>query len=295
MITFKQFLLEGGAATASAGTVRATKRDIEIAVQFVSDATGIPASEITANLLGSTPNTLAGLKADSGDLDIAVDEQKYDREKVTAAMAKAVGAAPVKIVGSTYSYPVPTYGGRKVQVDLMFFPSVEWARWFHHSDPKSQHKGVVRNQLLIATAINAQDLGKDLIVKDSSGNVVVKVRRALKSDEGLVRQHKVAALRKDGKGRTKSLVAATEKDIKLALKELGMEGAKFSMEKEQLLDPDAVAQKLFGKGTKAKDLMSAEQVAKKILTLKNAKDIVQTALNGLTLDQLPKELRHLVG
>lgn len=294
MITFKQFLIEGGAATADANTVRATKRDIEIALQSVAAATGVSVRELTDNLLGSTSHTLAGLKKDSGDLDIAFEEGKHDRQQVVDAMTKATGYKPKVIGGNTYSYAVETYDGRKVQVDLMFVPSEEWARWMYHSDAKSQHKGKIRNALLRSVAIHSHTPGKDLVVKDADGNTVIKVRRSLQNDKGLIRLHKVAPKKKSGVGRTKALVDATEKDIQQALKDLGQTG-KFTMDKDQKLDPDAVAAELFGPGTKAKDIMSTEQVIDKVLKMPNVAEIVQTAVgNEMAPEEVPVKLRRFL-
>lgn len=293
-MSFKQFLAEGGAATSTEHTVRATKQDIEAALKFVSKAIGIPEDQLASSLLGSTPHTLKGLKKDSGDLDVALEDGKHDRKKIVAALEKATGFTPKVVGGNTYSFAVPTHSGRKVQVDLMFSPSEQWAKWMYHSAIDSKHKGKVRNQLLIAVAINQMEKGKDLIVKDAEGNLLVKVRRSLKNDEGLVRIHKYAPLRKDGKGRTKTLVDATEKDILAVLDEVGDHTSTFTMEKDQNLNPDSVAAVLFGKGTKAADLMSTEQVVKKVLALKNAKDVVKTAAKALEPDELPAELKPLL-
>jgi hypothetical protein len=294
MLTFKQFLIEGGAATADVNTVRANKQDIEIALQTVSAATGVSVRELTDNLLGSTPHTLAGLKKDSGDLDIAFEEGKYDRQEVVDAMTKATGYKPKVIGGNTYSYAVDTYDGRKVQVDLMFVPSEKWARWIYHSDPKSQHKGKIRNALLRSVAAHSHTPGKDLVVRDKDGNIVIKVRLSLQNDKGLIRLHKIAPKKKSGVGRTKTLVTATEKDILQALKELGHTG-KFTMDKDQKIDPDAVAVELFGPGTKAKDIMSTEQVVEKVLKMPNAAEIVQSAVgNEMTPEEVPIKLRRFL-
>lgn len=293
--TFKQFLLEGGKATENRGTVRATKKDIELAIKFISSAVGVSEEKIKQNLLGSTPHTLMGLKADSGDIDIAFETDEAEQERIIQNIKKAADHEPVKIGSNTFSFAIPTYAGRKVQVDIMFFPSEKWARWIHYSDPKSKHKGKIRNALLRSVAAHSHVPGKDLVVKDDQGNVIVRVRRSLKNDEGLVRLHKVAPLRKDGKGRVKALVDASEKDIKEVLKQIGQEHLMFSMDKDQLLDPDKVAESLFGKGVKAKDLLSAEQVAQQILKLKNAKQIVQDAVGPeMNREEVPSALAHLL-
>lgn len=295
MISFKQFLLEGGKATADAGTVRANKKDIETALAFIAKQTGIPLQTLQDNLLGSTTHTLKGLKKDSGDIDIAFEGSIDSNKELVQAMRAGTKASPVKIGGNTLSFPVPTYGGRKVQVDFMFVPSNKWAKWMYHAAEDSKYKGKIRNALLRAVAASHIEPGKDLVITDKDDNLIVRVRKSLKNDEGLVRLHKVAKPRKDGKGRVKSLSDASKEDIEDAIGEYGNSANKYSMEKDQVLDPDEVAKILFGKGVRAKDLMSTEQVAKKILQLPNAEEIVNAAIgHEMSKQEVPDLLKHLV-
>lgn len=295
MGAFKQFLTEGGKATLDAGTERATQKDINKALDVVSRATRIPRAELEANLLGSAPITFAGHRKDSGDIDIAIDEGSYNRARVLQAVTQATGYEGKKIGADTVSFAVDV-GNKKVQVDLMFTRSPEWARWMYHSEPGSAHKGKVRNALLRAVAATQTEKDKDLIAHDADGNMIVKVRRTLKNEEGLIRLHKVAKPRKDGKGRVKSLSDATKADIDAALSELGVK-ARYSMEPDQVMDPDQVARLLFGKGVKASDLLSAEQVAERVLKLgdERARAVVKQAL-GPEMDRMetPKSLQHLL-
>jgi hypothetical protein len=294
MISFKQFLLEGGKATADLGTVRANAYDIREALKKISTIIGKPEHELIDSLLGSTTHTLSGLKNDSGDIDIAFED---DDEKIVKKMEYALNQKAVKIGGNTFSFAVPTTGDRKVQVDFMFVPSKEWAKWMYHSDANSKHKGKIRNALLRAVAANNLETGKDLIIHDHNGNVVVRVRKSLKNDGGLVRLHKVALPRKDGKGRVKSLSDATKQQIEDAIGEHGVFTDSFTMDKDQVIDPNEVAEILFGKGTKAADLMSTEQVVQKILALPKdkAKKIVNDAIgHEMSLTELPKELKKFV-
>ena len=286
-----EILNEGGKATADLGTVRANKSDIETALSFVAKALGLKEAALRDNLLGSTNHTLTGAKKDSGDIDIAFQGH---HEEIVKRMQKALQQKGVKIGNNTFSFAVPTTGSRKVQVDLMFVPSEQWAKWMYHSDIDSKHKGKIRNALLRAVAANAMIDGEDVSVEDEKGNTVVRVRKSLKNDEGLIRLFKVAPLRKDGKGRTKSLQAATPEEVATALQQLGVK-SKFKKSADQVLDPDAVAAALFGSGTKSKDLMSTEQVIKKILKMSNAKKIVNDAIgNEMDKSEVPEELRSLV-
>ena len=287
MKTFKQFLFEGGAATASFNTERATKADIEKALAFVSKHTGIPVEELMPNLLGSTSHTLSGKKKDSGDIDIAMEEGKYDRDDLVARMKKATGMDKVHQTGSgTFSFAVPGAGKKKVQVDLMFVPSEKWARFGFHSDPSSAYKGLVRNNYLLDNVMkHTFEQGKDITVKDEDGNEIVRVRRTFGRGEGVYRTFKVAPMRKTGKGRI-ALRKGTPEEVEALLKSIGHTG-KFSKDIDAILDPDMAAAFLFGKGTKASDLMSAEQVIKAIFKRKDHPAIFKDVVADLQKADLP--------
>jgi hypothetical protein len=268
VITFKQFLFEGGAATAAFNTSRATKADIKVALQRISEITGISTATLASNLLGSTPHTLAGRKKDSGDLDIAFEAGKYDRENLVDKMKEAGIEAGKPIGGNTFPFAVPVGNGRKVQCDFMFVPSEAWAKFGFNSAPDSAYKGLVRNNFLMDNVMkHTFEPGKDLTVEDENGVEIVRVRRTFGRGEGVYRTHKAAPMRKDGKGRV-ALKKVTPAEVEQVLKQIGQKAA-FSKDVDPILDPDAAAAFMFGKGTRAADLMSAEQVIKAIFKRKD--------------------------
>ena len=286
MITFKQFLLEGGAATSDEHTARANQRDMQEALRFVEKHTGIPYDQLVANLLGSSGHTLAGKKKDSGDIDIAIEEGRYDRKDLVEKMRVATKMDKVQVTGgATYSFAVPVSGGKKVQVDFMFTPSEKWARFGYHAALDSKHRGVTRNMLLVNTMKHIFEPGKDLVVKDVEGNEIVRVRRGFKMDAGLERLFRVAPMRKDGKGRV-ALRKATPDEVEAELKKLGHSG-KFSKDPDTIMDPDKAAEFMFGKGVKAKDLLSTEQVIKQIYKLQDHAAIFKDAIKDLEKLELP--------
>jgi hypothetical protein len=276
-ITFRQFLVEGGAATAAYNTQRANKTDIEKAIAFVCRATGIKREVIMANLLGSTSHTLLGKKADSGDVDIAFQEDKYDRDTLAERMKKATGMSDVKQIGSgTFSFAVPVSDTKRIQVDFMFVASEQWAKFGFHSALDSKHKGLVRNNFLLDNVMkHTFEPGKDLRITDKEGNDVVRVRRTFGRAEGLYRSFKAAPMRKDGKGRVQ-LKKVTPEQVEQVLRELGHKST-FSKDAEPILSPDQAAEFLFGKGTRAADIMSAEQVIKAIFKRKDHAAIFKDA------------------
>lgn len=290
-ITFKQFLTEGGAATATFNTVRATKDDIVKALAFVSKHTGIALSKLESNLLGSTAHTLTGKRKDSGDVDIALEDGMFDRQDIVERMKQATGMDKVKQTGSgTFSFAVPTSGDRRVQVDLMFVPSEKWAKFGYHSAADSEHKGVVRNLLLVNVLKRLFEPGKDVSVTDD-GVEVARVRRVFKMDGGLERTFKVAPLKRDGRSRG-PLRKATPEEVDEVLKQVKKQ-VTFSRDPDPILDPDKAAAYIFGPGTKAKDILSAEQVIRLIAKRPDHADIFRDAAKDIeAADQpLPADLK----
>lgn len=290
--TFKQFLMEGGNATADFGVVRATKEDIVRALDFVSKHTGIDKQKLMTNLLGSTSHTLAGKKKDSGDIDIAIEDGMFDRNAIVEKMKQATGQDKPKMTGgNVFSFAVPTTGDRKVQVDLMFVPSEKWARFGYHAALESQHKGVVRNMLLVNVMKHIFEKDKDIVVKDGDEEII-RVRRGFKMDGGLERLYRIAPMRKDGKGRVAAR-KATPEEVEAELKRMGRHD-KFSKDADTILDPDKAAEFMFGKGVKAKDLLSTENVIKHIFKLPNHAEIFKGAVEDIEkVDQpIPDEIKQ---
>lgn len=294
MMTFKQFLLEGGAATSTFNTVRATKDDIVKALDFVSKHTGIDRQKLEANLLGSTSHTLAGKKKDSGDIDIALEDGMFDRKDIVEKLKQVTGMDKVhQTGGGTFSFAVPTGADRRVQVDLMFVPSEKWARFGFHSAIDSQHKGAVRNRLLDSLMKRIFEKGKDISVYDEEHGVeAVRVRRVFKRDGGLERIFKVAPMRKDGKGRVAPRTGTAE-EADAILKQLGRKET-FSKDPDPILDPDKAAEFMFGKGVKAKDALSAEQVIKLIFRRPDHPEIFKDAIKAIELigQPVPDEIEQ---
>lgn len=257
MITFKQFLLEGGKATEKFGTERANQNDIKKALEFVSSKTQLSYEVLVANLLGSTRLTLSGDRESSGDIDIALLDK--NREAVISKMTAACGHKPHITGGDTYSFAVPVSNTKKVQVDLMFVPDLAWAKFSHHASEHSAYKSGVRNELLHSALKFSMEPGKDIRIKDADNNDVVRASRAYKLIGGVERIFKIAPKRKDGKGRVKSLIRATPEQVQQTLKELGRTD-KFDSSPDLIRNPDKFAELLFGPGVSGSKLMSTEQI-----------------------------------
>lgn len=289
MISFKQFLLEGGAATAKYDTQRANQADIQKALKFVSKTLDVPYETLVNDLIGSTRLTLEGKKKDSGDVDIAVNSDEMSAEEVDKKMLAAThGEGKYNPGTKTGSYAVPVNNSKKIQVDLMFIKNKEWAKFMYHSSEGdgSKYPGAVRNIILMTALAHSQEPGKDFVLRDDNGKAVVRASKSMKFDTGMERLFKMASYNtKTGKyGSTLNKVSPEE--IEQHLKAIGKE-IKFSHDPEISDTPDHVAAYVFGPRVKAKDLMTAENVIKNVRKMKNAEEVINACKSELNRSKLP--------
>lgn len=283
MVSFKQFLLEGGHATAELGTGRVSKAQVEQALAAVAKALKMPLDEVKDKALGSVHLVLSGHKKDAGDIDIAAPlEQMEQLDKLMQSKFQGT----LNKGTSVGSYAVPVEGG-KVQVDLMFGPDVEWAKFIYSSEHgrKSAYPGAVRNILMMTAVAHTQKPGEDA-VKKVGDQVIARASRSLKLQGGLERLFKAAKQKKDG-SYTKSLEKVEPSELEAHLGK-----GKFKPDADPITDPKKVVEWLFGKGVGPKDVETAEQVVAQIKKLPNAKEIIADAKEQLTRAKLPvpKEL-----
>ena len=264
-LSFKRYLLkEGGKATEEWGTERALKKDVKAAVAKVADILGVPEEELAKSLLGTSRLTYHGKKSSSGDIDIAVDSKNFP--KYNDLMLHAVGGSGQYNTGTKVGSYAVEVNGKKVQVDLMFVASTDFAKFMYYSTEgeNSKYPGAVRNIMLMTLTAATLEDGKDFVIKDGE-DVIARASRSLKLDTGLERLFKVAKMRKDGKGRTKSLEKVHPDELDAELKNLDREKiGSYHKSADIINDPDKIAEFLFGHGVKSTDIMTAEQVAELI-------------------------------
>ena len=284
-----------GKSTAHMGTTRASANDIKSALKFVAKHAGLDLDEIKTSLIGSTEKTLSGKQKDSGDIDIAVEEGSIDREAVIQKMLDATGTDEIHRAGDgVYSFAVPVPGDRKVQVDLMFVASKNWAKFSFHSAPDSEYKAAVRSLLFVNMMKQIFEEGKDLELKDEDdGETFIRVRRSFKADVGLERLFKVRKMRKDGNGRVKGLAKTDAAGVQAELDRLGRKD-KFDPSPDPITDPDKAAALMFGKGVSAKDVMSVEQIVALIKKRKDAATVFKNTMDDLREagHEVPPELEQ---
>jgi hypothetical protein len=134
-------------------TQRINLIDIKPTVAWLEQLTGL---QLLDNMLGST-----GLKPTSGDLDLAVDSNKVDKEQFfqkLSTMIKQNGQDPrdwVRKTGTAVHLLTPIGGQSNrgfVQTDFMFLPKPEFSKWILRSDSQSEYKGATRNILINSMA-----------------------------------------------------------------------------------------------------------------------------------------------
>lgn len=141
-------------------TSRISRDEVPHTLDYLETITGI---ELADNLLGST-----GIAPTSGDIDIAVDARKHPKDRLEGDLLEA-GVDPDHLVktGESLHYMCPILDengetGRFVQVDFMFVPDVQFARWSMRTAPDSEYKGVYLQKL-------RADLTNTVAPKDPSG------------------------------------------------------------------------------------------------------------------------------
>jgi hypothetical protein len=131
-------------------TVRINKNDVVPTVKFLEKITGLP---LVDNMLGST-----GIKASSGDLDLAVDNKKIDKAVLQKRLDdwsnKNDNKAFTKKTGVSVHFRTPINGNPQngyVQTDFMFLDDLPFAKW-SMSAPESQFRGAHKHILLASVA-----------------------------------------------------------------------------------------------------------------------------------------------
>jgi hypothetical protein len=131
-------------------TVRINKNDVVPTVKFLEKITGLP---LVDNMLGST-----GIKASSGDLDLAVDNKKIDKAELQKRLDdwsnKNDNKAFTKKTGVSVHFRTPINGDPNngyVQTDFMFLDDLPFAKW-SMSAPESQFRGAHKHILLASVA-----------------------------------------------------------------------------------------------------------------------------------------------
>jgi hypothetical protein len=136
-------------------TQRINQTDVKTTLAWLEQM--LPDLDLQNNTLGST-----GIKATSGDLDIAVDSAQIDKDRLTAQLtqwAQSHGLKPeewIRKSGTAVHFKTPINGRPDlgyVQTDFMFLQNVPWSKFVLGAmPPDSAYKGRERNVMMNSIA-----------------------------------------------------------------------------------------------------------------------------------------------
>lgn len=256
------------------------RADIEPTLKFLSPLVGIPflsehdkkgnitrygLEDLTLGSAGKSLNGQFGKKDLVGDIDIAVDENKYNYDKFLSRLVEKLGPENIgKPISGMRIIPtkilVGGIGDKYVQVDFMF-GKPELLKWtFNSPDPSSssEYKGSYRNILLTSLIQNMRRQIRD----PQTQEIIALVGPSFLRDRGIVQQWRHFPTRKDGNGRTKTMKAINRKQFSEMYPEHVGKEKEFVLEK-----PQEIIEFLFPKANlKANDLDSYEKVRDAIIS-----------------------------
>lgn len=245
-------VFEGGAAMASAGVTRIKKEDIPQTIDFISKLFNIPEEDF--HLLGST-----GKSPTSGDIDMALDTNKYDIEAINNKIKHLFGDQfHWNPGGKIISFAVPIAGDEtkgKVQVDFMYVTNPKWAKFGHHSEgEKSPYKGIIRSILLRVIMGDINNPNQDYL-EYVDGQLVAKATNAFDPKTGIVRLHQIRPKKLKGDGYKSSMETVSAHEFRKLFPHVKINNKSLVTD-----NPDKAAQMAFGPGAKGKDLLTAERL-----------------------------------
>jgi len=182
-------LLEGGNVFKNADGTPVTQRiklaDIPGTVAWLEMITGLDLTlekdpqGVPHKWLGST-----GRKADSGDMDLAVDANEITKPELKAildAWATKNKQDPkqwVRLTGEAVHFKTPIQGDPKrgyVQTDFMFMPDMNWGTFWLGGVSDSSYKGMYRNVLMssIAKSLGLKASAKGIISRQTEKPITV--------------------------------------------------------------------------------------------------------------------------
>lgn len=183
------YLKEGGNVFKDAQgipvTQRINKADIPGTVAWLEQLTGLDLTEvkdesgIPVKWLGST-----GRKADSGDLDLAVDANEITKAELKGLLdnwARQNKQDPkdwTKLTGEAVHFKTPIQGDPRrgyAQTDFMFMPNMEWGTFWLGGGTGSAYKGMYRNILMssVAKALGLKASAKGIISRQTDQAVTM--------------------------------------------------------------------------------------------------------------------------
>jgi hypothetical protein len=247
-------IYEGGAATSKWGTTRINKEDIPATIHFVSNVSGIPEKDL--HPLGSV-----GKMPTSGDIDLAIDSNKYNTEEIHQKMMKHIDGKGLFNKGTKVgSYAIPIAGDPskgQVQLDFMPVQNTKYAKFIYHSPgTKSKYKGATRTILLMSIASSINEPGMDHFEYHPETNeLIIRAGRSIELPKGLKRIFQHRPRKKSGEGYLKNMKSIPIEKFKEMFPDIEVADGNVVID-----DPQEILEVLFGPGVRPRDVGSAEQI-----------------------------------
>lgn len=243
-----------GYATKKWDTQLIQQDDVIPTIEFISKLLNINVADL--HPVGST-----GKMYVNGDIDLAVDINRYSPTYVQDALERHLIFGKQNRGMNVDSYPIAICGNSEcglVQVDFMFTPSPEWAKFAYYTGEMNSHyKGAVRTILLQAVAASINEPDIDYFEYDEDGQLMIRVGRVFDLNIGLRRIFQYRPKRKDGKGYLKSMRSIDCKEYRRRFPDTWTLPTTASTSN----DPQTALNIMFGhNNVKVKDVETAEQV-----------------------------------
>jgi len=200
-----------------------TGSDIESTLKYLAPIVGIPYDSVRDksgkiikygledSTLGTSSKSNAGnfgKKEIIGDIDVVIDENKYDSDKLIARLVRKLGPENIgKPVNGGMTIPTKVHiGGLEssnlVEVDFII-GNPELLKFTHHSpDPEnlSEYNGIARNEMIRAILQDSRRQVRDPDTKE----VMALVGPSYFLDKGFIQEWRHFPMKKDGSGRQQS-------------------------------------------------------------------------------------------
>lgn len=238
-------------------TKRIKRGQIAGTLQYISKHIGVPTRQL--HKLGST-----GKLQTSGDIDIAIDSEKFGERQIGHRLKKLSKGRYKEHKGiKVTSYAIPIRGDEEqglVQVDVVFTPNTNWAKFAYHSEGEgTKYKGALRGVLLSAVAKFINKPGMDHIEYDDEDHeITIQAGRSVELSQGMLRTFKHRPLGKDG-NLVKNPQSIPIEKFKELYPNVEVKGGQVIVD-----DPEKVVKLLFGSTTKPDDVRTVEQILRLI-------------------------------
>lgn len=209
----------GGNAFTNVELTRIKREDIDSTLKFVATSLAMPGltpSYLKENLMGS-----AGKQPDSGDLDIAIDEEKFVLGEISNACRSVLGDKFVKyggLKGGQLNSAWPIAGNAEngyIQVDFIIGNPV-WLKFSHRSPGEaSAYRGVYISTMLGVLAKMCKDYES---FDPETGERIARVGLRFDLEKGLKRQWQMQ--KRKGQGISKVDPDYWETHVKMPVDEL---------------------------------------------------------------------------